>query len=244
MRVFKVEIPEDVKAILTASKLSGQDLFLPPAPLSREMYLKVNKIIELLGGKWNRSAKCHRFPADVSEKLRQALSSGSVIDNKKTYQFFETPEEIAKRMIALSCALCDSEILEPSAGHGAIAKFLPQERATLIEVDQEKCQRLREMGFNPINQDFLAYSEKKFDIVIMNPPFTGGQDAEHILHAYSLLKSKGRIVSICPSMITEKTSKKYRAVQELITEEIELPDCSFEDSGTKVNTKIIIIDKH
>ena len=35
-----------------------------------------------------------------------------------------------------------------------------------------------------------------YDRIIMNPPFSNRQDAEHVRHAYDLLKPNGRIVAI------------------------------------------------
>jgi len=242
MRIFNVEISEEVKSVLEAGRVEENKYYLSGEQLERKLYVEVNKILELLGGKWNRSAKCHIFKDNIALQLETALNEGNVIDKKKTYQFFETPEEIAKQMVKLA-EIKDSDIvLEPSAGHGAIAKFLPK-RSTLIELDIDKNFKLSELGFNALCLDFLTYTDKQFDKIVMNPPFTGGQDVQHILHAYSLLKKGGRIVSIVPSMTTEKTTKKYKELQSLITEVIDLPDCSFKESGTKVNTKIILIIK-
>lgn len=243
VKIFNVGISEEVKSILKAGKVLGNSYYLPPQQLDRKIYLEVNKILELLGGKWNRSTKCHIFPDNMASQLKDTLGEGKVVDKKKTYQFFETPEEVALELINLAEILEGDDILEPSAGHGAIAKYLPN-GSTLIEIDSEKCTKLKELGLDPICQDFLTYAEKKFNRIIMNPPFASGQDASHILHAYSLLKKSGRIVAVAPSMITEKLQKKYREVQSLINEVIDLPDCSFEESGTKVNTKIIIINKN
>jgi predicted RNA methylase len=242
MRIFNVEISEEVKSVLEAGRVDGNKYYLSGEQLERKLYVEVNKILELLGGKWNRSAKCHIFQDSIASQLKEALEEGKVIDKKKTYQFFETPDEVAMELINLAEIFEGDDVLEPSAGHGAIAKYLPK-GSTLIEVDNEKCAKLKVLGFASICQDFLTYTDKQFDKIIMNPPFTGGQDVQHILHAYSLLKKGGRIVSIVPSMTTEKTTKKYKELQSLITEVIDLPDCSFEESGTKVNTKIILIIK-
>jgi hypothetical protein len=242
MRIFNVGISEEVKEILSSGKVEGNNYYLPPTQLDRKMYLEVNKILELLGGKWNRSAKCHIFQDNIAKQLKEALEEGKIIDKKKTYQFFETPEAVVKQMIGFAAILDSDDILEPSAGHGAIAKHLPK-RSVLIEIDNEKCGKLKELGFNPICQDFLTYTEKKFNKIIMNPPFTSGQDASHILHAYSLLKKGGVIVTIAPSMITEKSQNNYREVQSLIDKAIDLPEDSFRENGTCVNTKIIIIRK-
>ncbi len=43
--------------------------------------------------------------------------------------------------------------------------------------------------------DFLEH-RGEYDRVLMNPPFEHGQDMDHVRHAYELLASGGRIVSI------------------------------------------------
>jgi len=242
MRIFNVEISEEVKSVLEAGRVEDNKYYLSGKQLESKLYVEVNKILELLGGKWNRSAKCHIFQDNIARQLKGALDNGKVIDKKKTYQFFETPKEVAIELIRLAEIFEGDDVLEPSAGYGAIAKYLPK-GSTIIEIDIEKWTKLDEMGLEPTHRDFLTYTDKQFDKIIMNPPFTGGQDVQHILHAYSLLKKGGRIVSIVPSMTTEKTTKKYKELQSLITEVIDLPDCSFKESGTKVNTKIILIIK-
>ena len=36
-----------------------------------------------------------------------------------------------------------------------------------------------------------------FDRIVMNPPFTNGDDIKHIMHALKMLKPGGRLVAIC-----------------------------------------------
>jgi hypothetical protein len=192
MKIFNVEISEEVKEILKNGKVVGNNYILPPEQLDRKKYVEVNKILELLGGKWNRSARCHIFQENIALKFKEALAEGKVIDKKKTYQFFETPEEVVKQMIELAEISKDDDVLEPSAGHGAIAKYLPDD-SFLMEIDNEKCKKLKKIGFSCNCQDFLTYTGRYFDKIIMNPPFTGGQDVKHILHAYSPFNDNRKI---------------------------------------------------
>ena len=248
MKIFKIEITEEVKSTLKEGTISGCSYFLPNIQLDRKQYLEVNKILELLGGKWNRSAKCHIFESDIADKLMDALNDDNLIDKKKTYQFFETPKEIAEKIVQLAEIKENDCILEPSAGLGSIVNEILRIHSPVyaIEIQDENRKELEKIdGIKIIARDFLhyEYSGLKFDKIIMNPPFTGGQDADHILHAYELLANGGRIISIVPSTTPTKEQKKYKELQKLISEVIDLPECSFEESGTKVNTKIIIINK-
>jgi len=52
--------------------------------------------------------------------------AGEVTDFQKLYQFYETPPELARRMVALADVRDGQKVLEPSAGRGAILKAMPQ----------------------------------------------------------------------------------------------------------------------
>ena len=75
-----MKIKEDVLQVLNESKLDNNILYLPPKQLERKLYTDVNKVLELLGGKWNRSLKGHKFEIDVEEMLNDAINFGEVIE--------------------------------------------------------------------------------------------------------------------------------------------------------------------
>ncbi len=68
-------IEPEILAVLKASKLTETSLQLPK-DMERSLYQKVNKVIELAGGKWNRGAQAHVFPGDPRQILGLALESG------------------------------------------------------------------------------------------------------------------------------------------------------------------------
>lgn len=251
MKIFSIEITEEVKEILKQGKIEGNLYFLPVIQLDRKQYTDVNQVLELLGGKWNRSKKAHIFESsEKAQSLIEALESGSVVDKKKTYQFFETPESVVKIMIDLADIKTGMDVLEPSAGHGAILDHLPKDiELHIIEVDEEKCQVLKNKGYKQTKcGDFLSFTPQFawIDRIVMNPPFTGSQDVDHVLHAYSLLSNIGILVSVMPSGIEFKNQKKYKQLRDLITEHgyiKKLPEGSFSDSGTEVNTVLVVLTK-
>ena len=251
MKEITQEITPEVKEILEKGKTEGCLYFLPYIQLDRAMYIEVNKILELLGGKWNRSKKAHVFDTEEdASSILGAVEEGGVIDKKKTYQFFETPEELAKQMVELADIKTGMSVLEPSAGHGAIAKFIPKDSEIyLYEIDKEKCKVLNEMRYTKISCiDFLSTTNTigGFDRIVMNPPFTKGQDAEHVLHAYDCLNEIGRLVSVMSASVKFNQQKKYAKVRELIEtngEIVEVPQGAFKDSGTNVNTVIVVLNK-
>lgn len=77
----------------------------------------------------------------------------------------------------------------------------------------------------------------------MNPPFTKSQDVKHILKAYSLLKDGGRLVSLASASITTREGTVYDELRSLNPEFIDVEDGAFKESGTMVNTVIVIINK-
>ena len=91
--------------------------------------------------------------------------------------------------------------------------------------------------------DFLDYNEKKFDRIVMNPPFSNSQDAKHILHAYSLLRDGGTLVSVASSSIQTREGKLYDELRALPIEWIKVDGGAFKESGTLVNTVILKISK-
>jgi len=261
MKEITVDIDSDIREILKQGHTDENIYFLPTIQLSREDYVKVNKVLEISGGKWNRGKKGHVFASNEAAKaMIRIADQENVVDKKKTYQFFETPKEVAEQMVELADIRDEMMVLEPSAGHGAIAEAIARydiEKPIynvgliLVDIDPEKCEVLEEKKIAPVVcADFLgtfADEYGKFDRIIMNPPFTKGQDAEHVFHAYSkCLENGGRLVSVMSGSIKFNQQKKYQKVRELIEkngEIIDLPEFSFKESGTNVNTVIVILNK-
>lgn len=204
--------------------------------------MRLNKALEVLGGKWNRSARGHIFPGDPSEKIDEALHAGEVVDIKKTFEFFETPPEVANLLVAHLNPQSKDLVLQPSAGHGAIADVVTAMfsdcKLHLIEIEPANRQILREKGYKLIGKDFLKYRKKKpiYDRIVMNPPFSRQQDIDHVLHAWKLLKPGGRLVAVMSAGTEFRQNKKALQFQELMKSHaghIEmLPAGSFKESGT------------
>ena len=228
---------------------------MPSVVLSRADYMEVNKILELSGGKWNRSKKGHIFESEEkASQMLGVLDKGEVVDKKKTYQFFETPKLVVRQMLELAdIKYTDNpvkmqDVLEPSAGLGAIADEVDQSQCLFRcgELDEEKAKILIDKNYPVFVGDFLTGNWEKFDRIIMNPPFTRGQDADHVLHAYSLLRKGGRVVSVMASGVTFNQQKKYQKVRDLIEKNgqiIDLPTNSFKESGTNVNCVLVVLNK-
>ena len=266
MKIKTVQIDADVEAVLRQAKLDAFGLTLQ-GQLDRAMYVKVNKILELIGFKWDRKAGCHAGQGDACGKLMQALNAGSCVDEKKTFQFFETPERLAGRMASLAEISPGDRVLEPSAGKGSIIRAIQQECPHLAVVfacelnpemakllkarDAEQALSLPDRQVVVEECDFLQHKEK-YDRIVMNPPFTQGNDVEHVRHAYDLLLPGGRLVAITSKAWQSHDDKKSRAFRDwhcgLVEDGLasfpeELPEGTFKESGTGIATLLLILLK-
>jgi len=247
-----MKIDTDVLDVLKQCTVDEDEniLFLPSIQLERKLYMSVNRCLESIGGQWNRGKKGHIFSNNPSDDLDEIINTGEWTDKKKEYQFFSTPKNIVSRMIEFADIQIGDVLCEPSAGDGAILDEFPKgNEYTAIELMPENCEILIKKGYNNIKQaDFLELSfTKLIDKIIMNPPFTKGQDVRHILHAWNWLKPGGRLVSIVsesPFFRENKTSIEFRQwMQENNVENYDLDAGAFKQSGTMVKTKIIVANK-
>jgi predicted RNA methylase len=235
--------------VLNESRIESSVLILPPIPLARKHYEAVNKCLEAMGGRWNRKAKGHVFECDPSELLETALRSGEVVDEKKEFQFFPTPKPIVARMIALAELEPGDDALEPSAGRGAIAEEVQKVcPVTCVELNPRNCAALRAAKFPTVlEMDFLRYVERRHNKIVMNPPFSRGQDIDHILHAYEILEDGGMLVSVVsesPFFRDNHKSVDFRAFLDREDAEVtNLEPGAFAESGTGVKSRIICVRK-
>ena len=248
-----MKINSEVLNILNQSTVQVQNnfsiLYLPNEQLDRKLYLNVNKVLELLGGKWNRKEKGHVFDENIEDKLNDAVNFSEIVDRKKEYQFFRTPKNIIKQMIELSELKPYDYVLEPSAGDGAIADELSKLLSTevsVIELNTEKYLKLEKRYRLSVQDDFLQVETSPvYDKIIMNPPFSKQQDIDHILHAFKCLKKNGILVSIVsesPFFRNNTKSKNFRDwLKENNAEIIDLMPGAFKESGTMVKTRILKI---
>lgn len=98
--------------------------------------------------------------------------------------------------------------------------------------------------FNSDFYDFRFFME--FDKIVMNPPFEKKQDVKHILRAYSLLKTGGKLVSIASSSVKYRNDSVTVELRNLIATNgylEDLPEKSFKEAGTNVNTVLIVLEK-
>lgn len=242
-------IDDDVLDVLKVVRCDGPNAVLT-GQLGRGLYQKTNKVLEALGGKWNRKAKAHVFDGDAGELLGDVLTTGEYVDRKQELQFYETPAELASRMCRIADVGHGTTVLEPSAGLGAIAGVVRQYGGVVqcVEIDYEMSCVLRESGFMVATCDFLvATPTQRFDVVSMNPPFRNGQDMAHVRHAYEFLADHGTQVAVMSAGMTFRQDRKATEFREWLNwagGDVEpLPAGTFKPSGTMVNAVLVTIRK-
>lgn len=233
--------------------------------LERALYTKVNKALDAMGGKWNRGKGGHIFATDPRPQVEGLLENGALTVERDG--FFETPPAVTKRMFELApVGRASMLILEPSAGMGAIVKMILAtpyaDNHSIMVCEKNEARRetlARSYKCSVVGSDFLQYElprysdqdhEQMFQYqrIYMNPPFEEGQDIEHVRHAYDLLQpGVGIMVSVMGEGAFFRGDKKavaFRKWLELVGGTSEpLPNGSFKESGTGVNTRLVVISK-
>jgi hypothetical protein len=228
-------------ALMTAS---GNTLSLPKDD-QFECYAEVKKILTKAGGKYKRCAFI--FPG-AARIVQERLTGGEKVDDKKKFQFFPTPPELAERVRNLAGIDEDHHlILEPSAGHGALLEGLTTD-VHCVELNPDCRKVLEEKGFSVIGEDFMTLDRPcQYDRIIANPPFTKNQDIDHIKKMYECLCVCGRLVSVASNSWRNGSQKKQVAFREWLnstdSEVIDIEAGAFKTSGTNVSSCIIVINK-
>lgn len=230
---------------------------------------------------FNEAGDYHAGDADEGKggKVRDRATASDMdeFDRAKTYYFaqgkktsrtkaaegidyFATPEPLALKMVEWADLQERDRVLEPSAGHGAIARFFPTgTMRTMIEPSEELVSKakLNAPEVNAIHERFEDHDiHNKYEAIVMNPPFgSGGKTAmDHIEKAYRHLADGGRIVALIPKGPSmDKRLEKFlyeeddkgRSVRPDIhlVASIDLPAVTFERAGTNVSARIVVLER-
>ena len=174
---------------------------------------------ELNSDRFIRLEQEHKQQTEKREKQKKI---------KQLQMYFTGPEKI-KKLLDLSGIINDDErtlqVLEPTAGYGAIVKALINLEDTnnemldmsidMVEFDIENRVELEKLiSLAPdilsisLENNFLRYQpSKRYDYIIMNPPFhlknstntiytRDVYDTDFIMRAYTMLKPDGVLVAI------------------------------------------------
>lgn len=176
--------------------------------------------------------------------------------------YFATPEPLGQKMVQWVDARGGDKVLEPSAGHGAIARWFGENvERTVVEPSSALRSRLA-LVIDPANDRVVDANfedlsiNNKYDAIAMNPPFgSGGRTAiDHLAKAAQHLREGGRVAAIIPTgpaadkkfdnWLYEQNDKGQSVHGDLhMVADIKLPQSAFERAGTSVAARVVVIDK-
>ena len=202
------------------------------------------------------------------------MSAVEVFTPDRALSYWATPADVADdlvyRLMEPWHALGDGvRVLEPSAGEGhlvhAIRHHLPESHITAVEPSAARAATLRALpGLDVVESTLETYlgdvavralsgQWEPFHLVVMNPPFTLDDRreawAEHILAIYHdphLVAPGGLIGAIVPRIVMTGTSKRVRAVRDLLTSCGGVQECergAFASVGAKVSCALLWTQK-
>lgn len=249
-----MKIQQDVLAVLDCADVEGNHLKLT-GQLDRKLYTAVNKVLEGIGGKWNRKAGAHVFEEDVAEMLEQIIATGEYRRVKQDLGQFDTPADVAKTVVDFAQIRLGNHILEPSAGKGSLARLAALAAGTYVdcvEIDEKRAKHLTIVpGVARItHRDFMTVvpvEAESYDRVVMNPPLARQADIEHVTHALKFLKPDGCLTAVMSQSVRWRHNEKAVAFRTMLKNMsavwFDLPTGAFAESGTMVNACVVRVWK-
>jgi hypothetical protein len=192
-------------------------------------------------------------------EMSKTLYFGRQKRNSKTKaregtDYYATPEPVGLKIVEWLYPKENQKLLEPSAGHGAIGRFFPEN--TVNKYIEPSANLRADLSINvngevlPMSFEDLHVGANKFDGIAMNPPFgsSGKTAMDHVLKALEHLNNGGRVIAIVPEGPSmDKRIQAWRESEDsnnfFVTAKISMPTVTFERAGTSVKTQILIIDK-
>jgi len=147
------------------------------------------------------------FDYDIRSVITEICRSG-MLPEQKSHQYYPTPEHIARRVVDWADIKPGEQVLEPSAGQGAIADQIGKDALIYcMDISKLHCDVLKAKGYERVQcADFLKYSPSvKWDKCVLNPPFADKRAEMHVQHAAGLLKEGGVLVAVLPASYKNKT---------------------------------------
>lgn len=216
--------------------------------LSKKLYDATKEVLMEIGGEWNTASQSFVFSESPTPRIDQIVQTGEIYTSKD-YECFFTPATLAALAVQKADLRPGMSVLEPSAGHAvlalAAAEVVGKNMVTCYELMPRNVQHLKGLGFQIDGAvDFLSVKARpEFDVVMMNPPFSGGRDVAHITHALGFLKPGGKLVSFASTSWRDNDTSGSRAFKLKLAElgalVTDIPRGAFAKSGTEVPTTLI-----
>jgi predicted RNA methylase len=190
------------------------------------MELGVNKHILESPERYNPAdasvEKAAKIVEDLKNLVKNLPTQSKRTEEQNEFQQFSTPPSLGFVVSWVGNPKANDVVLEPSAGIGGLAVFPKLAGANVVvnELSPRRSEVLRQLNFDQQFQENaeqinnILPKELKFDLVVMNPPFssTAGRKAGerktknatvHLEQALKRLKPGGRLVAIVGEGMSE-----------------------------------------
>lgn len=242
---------ETVIDCLKAARIDGFTVELSKQ-LDKSDYAKVDKILNALGGKWDRRSRRHVFTdKDPGDEIANYIQTGRLEPVEK-FDFFPTPVEMARQAASAAMLEPGMLVLDPEVGTDrlatACAEYVGVANVICYEIQAKYCDLMIAQGFKVERADFMEIApEPIFDACVLNPPFRKQQDIDHVMHAYRFLKPGGRISAIMSLGVTFRSNLKSVRFREFLDAHQAVIKHNragaFKESGTMVQTISVVFQK-
>lgn len=217
-----------------------------------DLVTKANKVLaDYYGAALGDAAEASARPEDYV---------GTAVTTVRDLQFYGTPAAVVDEVLRHAYAKSGLRVLEPSAGEGAIVAPLLAKGMLVdaVEIHPSRAIKLREMQapygqLRVFNANFLTFkAAPTYDLVVMNPPFSGTHWMDHVRKAFDLLAPGGQLLAILPASAEVNETAKHLAFRrwaEKVNSDRygrlfrDLPPESFAETGTRVQTVILELRK-
>lgn len=246
-------IEPNIVEVLSTLDIQGNHVKIN-AQLDRKTYVKMNEVLESFGGEWNKKLKVHVFPESPADFIGDCIATGQYLDPKSGLNYFPTPQAVVEIMLNKVAHLRSVPyIMEPSAGTGAIAdlfQFKSHNPIEVCEINEKFHPTLKEKGFKVVGTDFIDFVKRhdeviRYNLIAANPPFSKGREIEHVS---GMLDMADTVVTVMSPAIIFRDTSAVRRLKDKLTpffnwEIEELPEGSFKESGTNVNSIILFAER-
>lgn len=213
-------------------------------PLRKDLVRRANRLI---AEHFDEATLGEGPDAAGARKYQRARPHHSQVED-----FYPSPPEVVTKLLSLAGVQPSHDVLEPSAGDGAIVKALMQMgiRPDCVEIDPDRSDELRDI-LPPgavVNMDFLKMQpDPDYDRVIMNPPWGQGAGVAHVFHAVKFLKPGGMLIGVLGEGLEYRTDGPTIELRQLISQWggviQKLPAGSFKAAGTMANAVVFTMTK-
>lgn len=129
-----------------------------------------------------------RSEVNTYRGARPFPASGQFHPNRAAYEFYPTPPEATRALLAAE--RFDGSVWEPACGEGHIAKVLQESRHEVVATD------LVDYGYGLSGRDFLVERVSLARNIITNPPYGRGLADAFCKHAIDLTRETGGKVAM------------------------------------------------